>query len=228
MKNEWLLLDDAQAIAASAAQAVHAAARQAIDQRGRFLLVLAGGTTPEACYRLLRTQPADWSHWHIYFGDERCLPVDDPSRNSLMARQAWLDHVAIPPVQIHPIAAELGPERAAADYHRQVQKALPFDLVLLGMGEDGHTASLFPGQLHELGEQWALPVYDAPKPPAERISLSRGALCQCRELLVLISGAGKREAVGRWRSGAALPIAELLAKRPGRIMIDRAAMPETV
>jgi 6-phosphogluconolactonase len=121
-------------------------ANAAIAKRGRFRLVLAGGTTPTAAYRLLRDRDADWAAWHLYHGDERCLAVGDPERNSLVADEAWLHHVPVPRTQVHPIPAELGAEPAAEAYAAVVAEALPFDLVLLGIGEDGHTASLFPGR----------------------------------------------------------------------------------
>ena len=117
--------------------------------RGRFTIVLAGGNTPRGAYELLRAAPADWSDWQVYFGDERCTAADDAERNSRMAELAWLDHVAIPAGRIHEMPAELGPVEAAARYEEALVGVGRFDLVLLGIGEDGHTGSLFPG--HEPG-----------------------------------------------------------------------------
>jgi len=221
---EWIVLEDAEAVARRACDEILKIAQNAIEARGRFSIVLAGGTTPERCYALLAQSESDWNHWHVYLGDERCLPVDDPERNSLMAARTLTDQVPIPSDQVHPIPAELGAEAAAQTYETILKDALPFDLVLLGMGEDGHTASLFPGHEHPQ-DALVLPVHDAPKPPPDRISLSPKALGSCRELLFLITGAGKQTAVKAWRDGAALPIAGISSQGRARVMIDQTAMP---
>ena len=218
----WHLFDDASDVAHEAARRILMAADRAIRKQGRFSIVLAGGGTPEATYRLLVDAVAEWSKWHIYFGDERCLPADDAERNSVMAASALLDHVAIPADHIHPIPAEQGAEAGASAYGLVVADALPFDLVLLGVGEDGHTASLFPGQLHPDSEL-VHAVHDAPKPPPDRISLSRNALSDCRELLILVTGAGKQQAVTRWKKGVDLPIANIGAHHAIDILLDRDA-----
>ena len=188
-------------------QRILAAADTAIRAGGQFRVVLAGGNTPRAAYQRLRDARADWGAWHIYFGDERCVPRDDPARNSRMAEQAWLDHVAIPALQRHPIPAELGALAAARAYGASLRSVAAFDLVLLGLGEDGHTASLFPG--HDWGESRgspaALAVLDAPKPPRERVSLSAARLSDTRDVLFMVSGASKREALAQWRAGAGIP-----------------------
>lgn len=156
---------------------------------------------------MLRDSPADWRAWHIYFGDERCAPRDDPARNSRMAGEAWLDHVAVPVLQRHPIPAELGAQAATRAYRASLQSVATFDLVLLGLGEDGHTASLFPG--HDwgaaAGSPTALAIFDAPKPPRERVSLSASRLSDARAVLFMASGESKREALAQWRAGAAIP-----------------------
>jgi len=218
----WHSFPDPQALARAAAEAVLEAAGEAIAARGEFRLVLAGGRTPEVAYRMLAEAEADWSRWYIYFGDERCLPAQDPARNSQMAHTVWLDRVAVPAENVFPIQAELGPEVAAARYAELVRDALPFDLVLLGMGEDGHTASLFPGQVHPQGEL-VHPVYQAPKPPSERVSLSAAALGSSRRVLILVSGAGKRKALQRWRSGEALPVAGIHGPGGVDVLVDREA-----
>lgn len=218
------LLGDARAVAHGAAQAIGACAREAVARRGRFRIVLAGGTTPLAAYRLLAREPLPWESWEVFFGDERCLPRNDPGRNDFSARKALLDRVPVPRDRIFEIPAELGPERAAADYSRTIASALPFDLVVLGMGEDGHTASLFPGQPVP-GPGLVVPVRAAPKPPPERVSLSFAALASCREMLVLVTGAGKRDALSAWRRGADLPVARAAAVG-ARVLCDRDAAGE--
>ena len=185
---------------------IAAAAREAVAARGAFRLVLAGGETPRGVYEELRAIDTDWSAWQVWFGDERCLARDDPHRNSRMAEAALLSHVPIPPERVYVVRGERGAEQAAADYRAALAGAAEFDLVLLGLGEDGHTASLFPGD--DWGEAPDAPdvlaVHAAPKPPAERVSLSARRLGMTRGALFLVAGAGKREAVAAWRAGGRL------------------------
>ena len=190
-----------------------AAAKEAIDERGSFSIVLAGGSTPKNVYALLKDAQADWAKWHVFHNDDRCLPVNDVERNSLMARTTWLDHVAIPAYQIHDIPAELGNVEGAKAYANTLAGVPIFDLVLLGLGEDGHTASLFPGQLMDNSAD-AVPVFDAPKPPANRITVSQKRLSNAREVIFLVTGAGKQDAVNDWRNGVAIP-ATLITPKNG-------------
>jgi len=200
------VLTDPEAVAAEACRLIGAAAEEAIRQRQVFRLVLAGGQTPRRTYELLAATAQTWTAWEIFWGDERCLPVDHPDRNSRAAHDVWLKHVAIAKDNIHPIAAELGEEQAAAAYATRIQGKQPFDLVILGMGEDGHTASLFPGTGSELAS--VIAVHDAPKLPAERVSFSVTTLRNCRYQLALICGGEKAGALAAWRLGADLPIAQ--------------------
>jgi 6-phosphogluconolactonase len=218
----WHIGENAVAVAAEACRRILLVAEEAIAARGRFRLVLAGGNTPQSTYELLTGAAADWSRWEIYFSDERCLPRDDPRRNSVMARRAWLDRASFPPENIHPIPGELGAMEAARRYGTQVEPALPFDLVLLGLGEDGHTASLFPGHTHPEGDL-VHPVFDAPKPPSERVTLSAAALSRTRHLLVLLCGETKRQAVTAWCRGADLPIRRIRPSCPLDVLADRPA-----
>jgi len=204
-QRRWHVFDSPTSLATAAVAAILAAARAAIAERGGFHLVLAGGTTPKRIYEALAAAPADWQHWHIYFGDERCLPADDAQRNSRMAADAWLSRVAIPSAQIFPIAAERGPAVAAAAYARTLAGIKLFDLVLLGLGEDGHTASLFPGQVKADTAQAAVAVFDAPKPPPMRVSLSVRRLSAARQAIFLVTGSAKAAAVAAWRSGVDIP-----------------------
>ena len=218
----WHLFDDPDAVAEHAAQRILQSAARAITERNLFRIVLAGGRTPEAAYRLLVGADTDWSRWAIYFGDERCLPVDDVERNSIMAARALFDSVAIPAANIHPIPAERGAEAAAGEYESVVRAAIPFDLVLLGIGEDGHTASLFPGQQHP-AEQLVHAVHNAPKPPPDRVSLSARALSEAHEVLILATGAGKQTAIRAWQAGESLPVAGIGGPAPVDVFLDRAA-----
>jgi len=203
----WHPFPDAPSLFAQVTDAVARLARESIAQRETFHIVLAGGNTPRSLYEKLRAVETDWSAWHIYYGDERCLPPGDPKRNSFMADEAWLNHVAIPRPQIHPIPAERGATNAARDYAALLREVDVFDLVLLGLGEDGHTASLFPG--HDWGVEPEAPavlaVHDAPKPPPERVSLSAWRLSHARQVMFLVTGETKRRALAVWRDGKPIP-----------------------
>ena len=220
---QWLRYESAAEVAAATVACILDCAQRAIAERGVFRFVLAGGTTPRHAYEQLRDADTDWSRWEVFFGDERCLPADDPERNSVMASKALTDHVPIPPENIYIIPAEQGAEAAAESYRACIDSHRPFDLVLLGMGEDGHTASLFPGHVHNVNET-VHAVHDAPKPPPDRVSLSAMALGNTRELLILVTGTGKQDAVRQWQAGESLPVAQVnpdLAK----VLIDDDAWP---
>ena len=225
----WLPVADVAELETTACQRVIDAAIRAIDQRGEFLIVLAGGNTPRGVYRLLRVQGADWAHWHAYFGDERCLPADSAERNSRMAADEWLDHVPIPKNQLHPIPAERGPNAAALAYADTLRNVGDFDLVLLGLGDDGHTASLFPG--HDYGSALngptVLAVFNAPKLPPERVSLSAARLSRAREVLFLIAGDSKRDAVARWRAGENIPARAIHPRAGADVLIESKLLSDT-
>ena len=203
----WHAIADCWALQQLAIESILSGAAQAIHERGQFHIVLAGGNTPRQIYHGLCTANTDWSLWHIYFGDERCLPPLDPARNSRMAAEVWLNNVPIPPLQLHVIAGELGANEAARQYSETLRTVGDFDLVLLGLGEDGHTASLFPG--HEWGTAPGAPdtlaVFDAPKPPSQRVSLSAARLGRTRQAIFLVSGESKHRAVTAWRAGKNIP-----------------------
>ena len=207
METRWHLAADMHDWLTQALAWVGRAEAHALARHGAFHIVLAGGGTPRLLYQALSRQPHDWARWHVWFGDERCLPPLDPERNSAMARASLLDGTAIVPARFHAIPAELGPKVAAQEYAALLADIGAFDLVLLGLGEDGHTASLFPG--HEWGAAQevpdALPIFDAPKPPPERVSLSAHRLAHAHEVLFLVAGAGKRDAVARWQAGETIP-----------------------
>lgn len=220
----WVALSTAEAVAQTALNEILESANYAIKARGKFSIVLAGGTTPERVYQLLSRQSCDWTRWQLYLGDERCLPANHPDRNSYLIRHTLLGNISIPSENVHFIAAELGAEQAAQDYAKTIKPALPFDSVLLGMGEDGHTASLFPGHKHPQ-HKYVYAVYNAPKPPAERVSLSAESLSNNRGLLILVSGKTKRAALGQWKRGASLPISNIRSHGHIRILIDEDANP---
>jgi 6-phosphogluconolactonase len=219
----WTVRDDPDAVAHHACARIMSHAEESIRERGTFSIVLAGGNTPAAAYELLARQDCEWSKWHVWFGDERCLPVNDNERNSSLAQRTLIDKVSIPKDQVHVIPAELGPDRAAAEYSRMLDDHGVFDLVLLGMGEDGHTASLFPGKSYPAADK-AVPVHDAPKPPPDRVSLSYSTLSNCRHLVIIVTGANKAAAVRLWRTGNALPVSNVTSLVDSEVIIDRNAM----
>lgn len=185
-------------------QRILAASSEAIAARGKFSIVLAGGSTPKSVFALLKDADTDWSKWHIFYNDDRCLPPDHVERNSLMAATTWLNHVAIPKTQIHDIPTELGPVEGAKAYAKTIAGFGTFDLVLLGLGEDGHTASLFPGQAVDNSAD-VVPVFNSPKSPAERVTMSQNRLNDTREVVFLVTGAGKQDAVNNWWKGEPIP-----------------------
>lgn len=210
----WHEYPEAALLYQRAAEGIERVAAEAIARRGVFGIVLAGGSTPRAIYQHLCHIRTEWRAWHVYFGDERCLPADHPERNSVMADQVWLERVSIPPGQIHRIPAHLGAEAAAQQYSALLQGVPDFDLVLLGLGQDGHTASLFPGQQWGVSKELAavLPVHCAPKPPSDRVSLSAWRLGRAAKVWFLVTGQDKREAVQSWRGGGDIPAASIAAR----------------
>ena len=208
---------DSQALLVEALyKRIDALAARCCAEQGRFSIVLAGGTTPRVLYQRLRHLNTDWASWHIYFGDERYLPPGDPARNDSMATAAWLHHVPIPPAQIHTIPWHGDVHTAAAEYASLLAQAPGFDLVLLGLGEDGHTASLFPGDdAARISPELAIAVIDAPKPPPQRISMSPRCLSNASAVWFIVTGTSKLEALQGWLNGLSLPVQAI--RPPGGI-----------
>jgi 6-phosphogluconolactonase len=189
-----VMYPDAERLASAAADIVADAVRSPRALR----LVLAGGTTPLRCYELLADMDLPWGRTTVLFGDERCLPAEHPDTNFNLAAGALLERAR--PASVHRIAGELGPDEAAALYE-PVVSAGPLDLVLLGVGTDGHTASLFPENDALRATGWVTGVRNATKPPPERVSLTFRALRAARRVLILAAGADKKDAVRRALSG---------------------------
>jgi 6-phosphogluconolactonase len=219
-------------LARAAAEHVVAQAAEATAARGRFFVALAGGSTPRATYTLLATgafaSRIDWPRVHVFWGDERCVPPNHADSNYRMAREALLDHVPIPAENIHRIAGELEPVQAAASYERELQAALGadgrLDLVLLGMGNDGHTASLFPSTAAlEERKRWVVESY-VDRLGAWRITLTFAAINAGRQVTFLVAGPSKAEPLARIRAGEKLP-AGLVQPVKGMLtwLVDRKA-----
>ncbi len=206
---EIVVVPDAEALAREAAERVARAAGEAIARAGRFTVALSGGSTPRALYRLLAQPPyrdrIDWRRVHVFWGDERTVPPDHPDSNYRMAREALLDRVPIPHDQIHPMRGDLEPRDAAAQYADLLTRFFDldpgeepdFDLILLGVGADGHTASLFPGTraLDDLDDLVVENV--VPQLQTTRVTLTIPVLLAARRILVLVAGEDKAEAVRR-------------------------------
>ena len=218
----WTRLEAPGSVAQAACDQILQHADSAIRDRERFRIVLAGGSTPQLAYSLLSKQASDWSRWEVYFGDERCLPEGHEDLNFTMARRSLLDEVPIDPGRVYPIESHLGAEQAADRYRRRIRQAMPFDMVLLGMGEDGHTASIFPGHPWQ-NQPPVYAVHNAPKPPPDRVTLSSDALGNARKLLYLVTGEGKAQAVSEWRHGKALPINSIETSADCEVLIDAKA-----
>jgi len=191
---ELTVLETAEDVAATAATEI---ASTIAD--GARTLVLAGGTTPRQCYELLSGLDVEWGRVTVLFGDERCVRPDNPDSNYRMAREALLDRTA--PATVHRMPAELGPDEAAGLYSHVVASLAPLDIVLLGIGEDGHTASLFPGHPALQAKGWVVGIRDAPKPPPQRVTLTMSTLRGARRVIILATGAGKADAVAKAKRG---------------------------
>lgn len=199
------VIPGAEELAAAAAERVAAVLADGVAARGRAALVLAGGRTPRRAYELLAMAALPWERIWIYWGDERCVPPDDAASNYRMAREALLSRIAIPQANVRRIAGEAPPEEAAAAYEREVDAALaeaPFDAVLLGMGADGHVASLFPGTTAMAERERRVVATFVPRLSAHRVTLTLPALATSRTVTFLVAGADKVPALERALRGA--------------------------
>jgi 6-phosphogluconolactonase len=183
----------------------------AVRTSGTCSIVLSGGSTPRTLYSLLASQfraQIPWAHVHVFWGDERYVPPEDPRSNYRMAKETLLDHVPCPPANVHSMPTHFpSAEAAARDYERTLRNHFVgewphFDLVLLGLGDDGHTASLFPGSL-ALAERtrWVVAA-QAPVEPQSRLTLTLPVLSRAAAVHVLVAGASKREALRHVLEGA--------------------------
>jgi 6-phosphogluconolactonase len=219
-----LVLPDLAAVQAAAARRFVAAARAAVRARGRFCVALAGGTTPRGTYERLRAAPVPWQRCHIFFGDERGVPPDHPDSNYRMARQALLDHVPVPPEQVHRLPADAPDGDAAC---RAYERLLPdrFDLVLLGLGPEAHTASLFPGAAAVGERRRRVVAYFVDAAHGRRMTLTPPALSAAELILFLVAGADKAAAVAAVLRGPRDPLRYPAQAIAGNTLwlLDRAA-----
>ena len=214
---------DLEALSRDAAALTSEAAAASLAARGRFALALSGGKTPRRLYELLAAAALPWESVHVFWGDERCVSREDPASNYRMARESLLDRVPLPPKNVHPMPCDPDNVSAgAAAYDAQLHSFFrgadaTFDLVLLGLGPDGHTASLFPGE-RALDERvrWVLPTLGATaSPPVPRLTLTLPALNAARAALLLAAGAEKKALVDAAAKGGASFPAALVRPRGG-------------
>lgn len=197
---ELHILGSPDDLAREAAGRLLAKAQASISSKGRFILGLSGGSTPRRLYQLLAQPPfaqsMDWSKVHLFFADERFVPHDDPESTVLLVRETLLSGIPLPENQFHTVNTGLeSPEKAAFDYEERLLTLFEgppaLDLVLLGMGPDGHTASLFPGRAEPAS--WVSAIHDSPKPPPERVTLTLKTLNRSDGVLFLVAGSDKAE-----------------------------------
>ncbi|MEW6581687.1 MAG: 6-phosphogluconolactonase [Actinomycetota bacterium] len=228
---ELVVTATAEDAAREAARRVACAIRDARAARGVAHVALAGGGTPRRAYELLAPQLADWRDVHLWFGDERCVPPDDPDSNHRLVRESLLARVEIPADRVHRIRGELPPAQAAAAYADELVRVVPpspggvprLDLALLGVGADGHTASLFPGD-PALDAPELCRAVRAPVRPAERVTLGLGVLRAARAALILAAGTGKAPAVAAALRGPDPDVpASLLPSGTTVVLADREA-----
>jgi len=207
------IYDDYESMSNAAAQLFVDQAAQAVRERGGFTVAFSGGHTPQRTYELLAQLPLSdrnprqevpWHQVHVFWGDERCVPLDDPQSNARMTREALLDHVPIPDAHVHPIRCAQDPEQAAKDYAAELRAHLGerhFDLVFLGLGENGHTASLFPDtDILEARDRWTGAVYVAEQ-DMWRVTLTAPLINEAAAIAFLVTGASKAEIVHRVLEG---------------------------
>jgi 6-phosphogluconolactonase len=233
------IYDDKHILSRQAAEYIMRIAKESFDLHGRFTIALTGGTTPGETYSLLGSEPIrsqiDWQLVHIFWGDERCVPLTNPESNFYLAQETLLNKVAIPKSQIHPMPADQ-PDRDAASqaYTLEMQRAFgtngipSFDLIHLGMGPEGHTASLFPHQA-SLQEKHRLVVpVSVLKPPPDRLTFTPPLLNAARNVLFLVTGSDKADALRAVLEGEYQPDeypAQIVRPMNGEVvwMVDRAA-----
>jgi 6-phosphogluconolactonase len=206
------VLPDPQAAAEYAAGEIARALREALERRGVAHFALSGGNTPRVAYQVLAGLLDDWSAVELWYGDERCVGPDDPESTHRLVVESLLAHIAGSTPHEHRVRGELDPEVAAREYAEELRATVPpaepggapaLDVSLVGIGEDGHTASLFPGhpEVEDASGALCLPVRNSPKPPPERVTLSLPVLRAARYSLLLVAGAGKAEALAAALAG---------------------------
>lgn len=202
--HKWSVYKEFDDAAKAAADFIANEINTCVDEKGACHVALPGGNSPKLCLTYLSKMKLPWQQVHWYLGDERCCPVGHDDRNDVMLdKYLWSN---ISETHIYPIPAELGAEKAAEEYRKTISSIDQFDIVFLGMGEDGHTASLFPGNDALNDHRTVVPVFNSPKPPSERVSLSIDTLQKAHARIVLTSSGSKNLILERIKKGEALPV----------------------
>lgn len=214
MKPDLRVFVDANELSLRAAEAAVRTINESVLTKGSFSLALAGGNTPRILYHLLAKKFRDYIPWtkvHVFWGDERYVPLEDPQSNYRMARENLLDHVPCPAANVHPMPTHLSdPDIAAQDYEKTLRSYFPeslprFDLILLGLGEEGHTASLFPGSpALEEKTRWVVAV-KAPAEPSLRLTLTLPVLTHAANVYFVVTGLNKAQALRHVLTGSPDP-----------------------
>jgi 6-phosphogluconolactonase len=223
------IFSDAAGVAEALANAFVDVGCAAMADRGSFRVALSGGNTPRAAYALLAREPRveelSWSDVFVYFGDERCVPPDDEQSNYLMAKKAFLDAVPIPPANVHRIRGEIDPAVAAADYAEILRTDLGnpphFDLVLLGLGPDGHTASLFPGTPPETDDAALVRAVYAQSQAMWRVTITPKVINGASTVIFAVDGADKAAILATVLEGPHDPTtypSQIVAPASGRLI----------
>ena len=208
LKKNWMTFKDTKILSEYLVEDILSIANESIKKNSKFSIVLAGGNSFLDSYKILRESNSDWKKWYIYICDERCLPINDRERNDKIINDVWLNNDKIPKKNVNFIKAELGVKNAVQQYETILSNIASFDLVLLGMGEDGHTASLFPNHSYDQGKS-VVAEYNSPKYPKERISLSYSRLNNSKNVFKLVCGTSKSNALGLWINNVVLPINQI-------------------
>ena len=208
LNDNWLIFDDEMSLSKALAQEVLNIAKKSIFEKDCFSIVLTGGQSVLSLYKILSKADSNWDKWHIYIGDERCVPMDHKDRSDRVINEIWLDNSAIPKKNIHFIQAELGLLESRVEYENTLKSIDKFDIVLLSMGEDGHIASLFPNHSYP-EEQMVVVEQGSPKPPKERISMSYQQLNKAHYIFKLIIGESKQKAVHLLQKDINIPVVKV-------------------
>lgn len=220
--HKWFVYDDFDAASKATADFLAQSIESCLNEKNLCHVILSGGNTPAQCLSYLAEKKLPWHRVHWYPGDERCYPREHAERNDVMLQKYLWSHLS--DTNIHLIPAELGAEKAAAEYRQVISSVEHFDIAFLGMGEDGHTASLFPENEALNDSRSVVPVYHSPKPPTDRVTLSMDTLKKARVRVVLASGVAKSSIIKRIQEGASFPISCL-----GDInwFVDKDALPDS-
>jgi len=226
---------DGESVAQRAAAHVARQLQRAEDERGVAHLALSGGTTPGRTYELLAEHAAALEQAHVWFADERCVPATDAESNYRLAAETLLGPAGVAAERVHRMLGEAGPDEGAERYAQELQRVLAdaaapaqLDVIVLGIGPDGHVASLFPGaDTLDAGERAVcLGVHDSPKPPPQRITLSLAVLRAARECVLLATGASKADAVSAMLAEPSRHVpASLLRRERLTVFVDDDAAP---